>query len=106
MKHWKIDYWSEKDKNGPVEKWLDDLTNDQLKAVTKMIKLLERMGNELRMPHSFPLSKGLFELRERHYGYRIYYGFKDDLLIILLAAGDKSSQERDIKTARHRLAKI
>lgn len=106
MKQWKIDYWSEKDKKGPVEKWLDDLTNDQLKAVTKLVKLLERMGNELKMPYSFPLGKGLFELRERHYGYRIYYGFKGNLLIILLAAGNKSSQERDIKTARSRLDKL
>jgi putative addiction module killer protein len=103
---WKIDYWSEKDKKSPVEKWLDDLTEDQLESVTKKVKLLEKMGNDLKMPHSFPLSKGLFELREMHYGYRIYYGFKGSLMIILLVSGDKSSQGRDIKIARDRLAKL
>jgi putative addiction module killer protein len=103
MKQWKIDYWSEKDKKSPVEKWFDDLTDDQLEAVTKKVKLLEKLGNELKMPHSFPLKGGLFELREMHYGYRIYYGFKGKLLIILLTAGDKSSQTRDIRIARERL---
>lgn len=106
MKHWKIDYWSEKGKKSPVEKWLDSLTVDQLKAVTKGVKLLEMLGNELRMPHSFPLGEGLFELRERHYGYRVYYGFRGNHLIILIASGDKSSQERDIKIARQRLARL
>ena len=50
------------------------------------------------------LSNGLFELRERRFGYRIYYCFGPHNTIILLAAGDKQSQEKDIKTARERLA--
>ena len=32
-------------------------------------------------------------------GYRIYCGEEDDKLIILLAGGDKSSQDNDIKQA-------
>ncbi len=65
--------------------------------------MLEMVGNDLRLPHSKPLGEGLFELRERKYGYRVYYGFKGQCLIILLAAGNKRSQERDIKIARERL---
>lgn len=37
-------------------------------------------------------------------GYRIYYMWRDGILIILLTGGDKSSQSRDIAKAK-RLAK-
>ncbi len=33
-------------------------------------------------------------------GYRIYYAEQDDILIILLCAGDKSSQKKDIKITK------
>lgn len=60
----------------------------------------------MKLPHSKSLDSGLFELRERRYGYRIYYGFHENRLIILLTAGNKASQERDIKIARERLSSI
>ena len=37
-------------------------------------------------------------------GYRVYYTIKRDTIIILLVGGDKSSQHKDIQTAK-RLAK-
>lgn len=48
---------------------------------------------------------GVRELR-LHFGpgYRIYYVWRDEVLIILLNGGDKSTQARDITTAK-RLAK-
>jgi putative addiction module killer protein len=64
------------------------------------------MGNELPLSLSKALGKGLFELKERNYGYRIYYGFYKKCIIIVVAAGDKTSQDRDIKVARERLSKI
>ncbi len=106
MIKWQIEYWVGEKTKSPVEKWLLDLPNDQFKSVAKEIRILKEIGNELRLPHSKSLGEGLFELRERRYGYRIYYGFKDKKLIILVAAGDKTSQERDIKTARKRLLDI
>lgn len=33
-------------------------------------------------------------------GYRVYFGEHDNQLILLLCAGDKSSQQKDIKTAK------
>ncbi|MGE0009461.1 MAG: type II toxin-antitoxin system RelE/ParE family toxin [Candidatus Babeliales bacterium] len=103
MKLWQIRYWTIGETRGPVAKWLDKLPKDHLKSVAKEISILEETGNNLKLPHSKALSKGLFELRERQYGYRIYYCFKGEMIIILLAAGDKKSQEKDIKTARERL---
>ncbi len=106
MRRWQIEYWSIGEKKGPVEKWLDKLDKDRLTSILKEIYLLEESGNGLRLPHSRPLSRGLFELRERRYGCRIYYMFKEEYIIILLAAGNKKSQKHDIKIARERLLQM
>jgi putative addiction module killer protein len=52
-----------------------------------------------------PVGDGISELRI-HYGpgYRVYYIQRGAVLVILLCGGDKSTQVRDIETAK-RLAK-
>jgi putative addiction module killer protein len=106
MNRWTIRYWTSATGKNPIEKWFDGLTKEQLKSVAKELEMLEEAGNALRLPHSKSLGEKLFELRERRYGYRVYYCFHGKLLIILLAAGDKTSQEKDIKMARDRLSKL
>lgn len=106
MQKWSIEYWSTATGRHVIEKWLDKLTNEQLRSVARELKMLEEVGNQLRLPHSRSLGTGLFELRERRFGYRIYYCFKGVQVIVLLAAGDKKSQENDIKVAYERLLKI
>jgi putative addiction module killer protein len=50
--------------------------------------------------HFRALGRGLYELKiDFGPGYRIYYTMRRDVLIILLAGGDKSTQSRDIRTA-------
>ncbi len=107
MIEWIVRYWDEgkKDKSS-LERWFDRLTNDQLKSVAKEVKLLGLCGTDLKLPHSRALGKGLFELRERRYGYRIYYAFEGKMTVVLLNAGDKSSQAKDIPVARLRLADL
>lgn len=48
-----------------------------------------------------PVGEGISELRI-HYGagYRIYFQRRGELIIILLCGGDKSTQAKDIKTAK------
>lgn len=103
---WKIDYWCNENDESAVEEWLDGLTNEQLKSVAKELRLLELCGNMLRLPHSRSLTKGLFELRERRYGYRVYYTFQSENRILMLHAGNKDTQEKDIKIARKRLDEL
>ncbi len=103
MRKWIIQYWTNENGKSSIEKWLDKLTKEQLNSVAEELSKLEELGNELKLPHSRALGKGLFELRERQFGYRIYYCFKGNQLIILLTAGDKKSQEKDIKIAYKRL---
>lgn len=106
MQKWYVGYWCTLTGKSPVEKWFDQLEHEQLKAVLKELRLLEEAGNELELPHSRPLKQGLFELRERRYGYRIYYSFYGIRIIVLLTAGDKSSQDNDMQIARKRLADL
>lgn len=47
-----------------------------------------------------PVGKGVSELRiDYGPGYRVYFVQRTDTLIVLLAGGDKRTQEQDIKTA-------
>jgi len=48
-----------------------------------------------------PVGQGINELRIHHGpGYRIYFWKRGDLIIVLLCGGDKSTQTKDIKTAK------
>lgn len=47
------------------------------------------------------VGEGVRELRiPEGKGYRVYYAWDDDKLVILLCGGDKSSQSKDIERAR------
>ncbi|HEV2600801.1 MAG TPA: hypothetical protein VGT41_00750 [Candidatus Babeliales bacterium] len=37
---WQIEYWDAEAGKSPVEKWLDKLTDEQLKSVSKEIHML------------------------------------------------------------------
>lgn len=47
-----------------------------------------------------PVGEGVLELRiDYGPGYRVYYVQRGQMLVVLLAGGDKSTQDRDIKKA-------
>lgn len=48
-----------------------------------------------------PVGQGISELRILYGpGYRIYFQKRGDTIIVLLCGGDKSTQAKDIKTAK------
>ena len=82
--------------------WLDSLKDRR--ARVRIDDRLDRLANG-NVGDTKSIGDGLQELR-LHFGpgYRIYYIWKDGVLIILLTGGDKGSQARDISKAK-KLAK-
>jgi putative addiction module killer protein len=77
--------------------WLDKLQD--VRARARIQTRIERLagGNPGDVA---PIGEGVSELRISYGpGYRVYFKQKDRELIILLAGGDKRTQDRDIKTA-------
>ena len=103
--------WESRSGKKPVKEWLAELKRfDDLafRKVDKLLLLLRALGRDMGLPGSKALGGGLYELRDmgRGAGYRVYYTWVGDMIIILLAAGDKGRQERDIDLARRRLADL
>jgi putative addiction module killer protein len=82
--------------------WLDGLRDR--KARVRIDDRLRRLAGG-HVGDTKSIGGGIRELR-LHFGpgYRIYYTWRGKVLIILLNGGDKSTQARDITTAK-RLAK-
>lgn len=77
--------------------WFNSLHDRQAKArIDIRIRRLS-IGNPGDVK---PVGKGVSELRiDYGPGYRVYFIQQGDMLIILLAGGDKRTQDRDIRTA-------
>ena len=77
--------------------WIDDLRDRNGRA-----RIQVRVD---RLVHGYPgdhrhLAGGISELRiDIGPGYRVYYTQRGNELIVLLAGGDKSSQQQDIRRA-------
>lgn len=78
--------------------WLSNLRDGRAHArIANRIKTIQRGS----LGDYKSLDGGLFELRiDYGPGYRVYFTRKEDLIILLLIGGDKSSQKRDITRAR------
>jgi len=82
----------------PFFEWLDSLKD--LVTRLRIRRRLDRLelGN---FGDCEPVGEGVLELKLAFGpGYRIYFAEQDDVIIILLCAGDKGSQKKDIKTAK------
>jgi len=80
------------------EKWLSRLKDGR--AVARIADRLDRlaMGNPGDVK---PVGEGVSELRIAYGpGYRVYFLQKGSIVILLLCGGDKSSQSKDIKSAK------
>ncbi|ARP96783.1 type II toxin-antitoxin system RelE/ParE family toxin [Bordetella genomosp. 13] len=54
-----------------------------------------------------PVGGGVFEMRVHHGpGYRVYFKRHRDVMIILLCAGDKRTQRRDIERAKRMVGEM
>jgi putative addiction module killer protein len=78
-------------------KWFESLRDRQARA--RINSRIRRLS--LDNPGDVkPVGEGVSELRiDYGPGYRLYFVQKGQTVVILLAGGDKHTQERDIKTA-------
>jgi putative addiction module killer protein len=85
-------------KSDAFAEWIDNLRDRAGAAqVLRRLARLER-GNPGNVA---PVGEGVSELKiDFGPGYRVYFGQRGQDLVIILAGGDKSSQERDIKAAK------
>ncbi|HHP7236490.1 MAG TPA: type II toxin-antitoxin system RelE/ParE family toxin [Desulfobacterales bacterium] len=78
-------------------KWIDGLQD--IRARARILVRIERLaaGNPGDVK---PVGEGVSEMRiDYGPGYRVYFKQTGQMLIILLAGGDKKSQAKDIQTA-------
>ncbi len=78
--------------------WLDGLSDPR--AVAKIAARAERLASG-NFGDVQPVGEGVSELRI-HYGpgYRVYFVQRGAVVVILLCGGEKSSQARDIRSAK------
>lgn len=85
------------DGSNPFQDWLSAFKDVRIRALIRVRLNRVRMGNfgDCRSVgdgvHEFKISYGP--------GYRIYFGNDGSAVVFLLCAGEKKSQNRDIKTA-------
>src|SRR6266566_6837963 len=85
----------------PYRNWFDSLS---AQAATKVTVALTRIGLG-NLSNVKGVGAGVQEFRiDFGPGYRIYFGRDGDRLVILLAGGTKSRQQKDIATAQKRWA--
>ena len=92
--------------HGDVEAFLNTLDAPTIAKALRTIDLLEKFGPALRLPHSKPVAKGLFELRTRgQQEVRILYTFHKGSAV-LLHGFVKKSAKMPTKELRAGLAKM
>jgi putative addiction module killer protein len=79
-------------------KWRIQLKDERVRGL--IASRLDRLGFG-HIGDAEPVGLGISELRI-HYGpgYRIYFHKRGDTIIVLLCGGNKSTQAKDIKTAK------
>ncbi len=78
-------------------KWIDGLRDVRAKA--RILVRIERLASG-NPGDAEPVGEGVSELRiDYGPGYQVYYKRQGHALIVLLAGGDKRTQDRDIRRA-------
>lgn len=86
----------------PYRDWLNGLKDQTV--VGRIRARIDRVEQGNLGDHK-SIGLGLMELRFKFgSGYRVYFGFDGDKLVVLLAGGDKRTQKKDIKQAHENWA--
>lgn len=93
-----IEYYERPDERVPYLEWFNSLQSGPDKDVIRARLARVRLGN---LGDCKPVGEGVLELRiHLGPGYRIYFAEIGRMVILLLTAGDKDDQRRDILQAK------
>jgi putative addiction module killer protein len=93
----KIIYFIEK--TSEFDKWFRKLKD--LRAKAKILIRVQKLEQDEHFGDCEPVGDGIQEMKINYAkGYRIYFKEKDGKIIVLLIGGYKTSQKRDIETAK------
>ena len=82
----------------PYTQWVRRLRDERAKA--SILMRLHRIEAE-NLGDYKQVGAGVCELRiDIGAGYRVYFGMRGSVMVVLLCGGDKSSQDRDIARAK------
>ena len=94
----RVEYYKTVAGKQPFQEWLSSLDERSQLKIDAYIKRLT-LGAARR--NIKPLGDGVYEIKINYGpGYRAYFGQVGNVMILLLAGGDKSSQFRDIARAK------
>lgn len=90
-------YFIEKTKE--FDKWFRTLKD--LRAKAKIIFRIQKIETDGHFGDCKPVGNGIIELRINYAkGYRVYFKEQDSKIILLITGGNKSTQQKDIETAK------
>lgn len=82
----------------PYTEWAESLDKNALVRIDARITRIEKTGN---FGICEPVGEGVFEPKlDFEPGYRIYFGYKTDTVLVLLFGGHKKGQQKDIDKAQ------
>ena len=93
------------EKTDEFDKWLRKLKD--LRAKAKILFRIQKIEIDEHFGDCEPVGNGIRELKiDYAKGYRIYFKELNGKIIILLAGGDKSTQQQDIEKAKDIIKKM
>lgn len=82
----------------PYTEWLEDLDRTVRARIKARLTRIQETDN---LGVFEPVGDSVFELKlDFGPGYRIYFGFESNVLLLLLLGGSKKGQKRDIEKAK------
>lgn len=103
---YKVIFWESKSGEKPVAKWIKSLPEKDRLYLGGLFKDLAWDGAYARPKVFHHLEDDLWEIRDLRtgQGFRIYFGYsKGSIICLVVNAGNKSTQQRDIALAKKRL---